>query len=433
MRHLPQEERDTIDRMTREISRMPILAGHRHRFIEKLGHTIGGDYYKNREAAEQEFTIAIWRALVYLLHHTDYSYRCEACNATEYTTHKNKPKALDRRYPICPACSNVRITDPGDSDLTAGQFIHMDDLQRTILALGGNNPPKHESAVLSIKGTKKVMDHDKVLNAPDQITKYFGEFIWNYFRQTLRENEIRYHQLEVIWIDDKTMIKGRRASGPADQVAVEEVNSLLTQLKIPHTYEKKANPIGGSYRVQCELLITNQSVSRSVRSLINKYAEYGVKIGVNETEITIDTLEHGPQIEAIVVTPQPVCMQGKSGTDDDGASDIDTYQHRIKTRGGRPVQEDGIALVETNDLINTIRDSLNDEAQKVYDIVTGRGDTFDDFMTFFRGPRGVNSDAVIEKPRDTHIAKFLKISTRQVKTHMSDIKMQCLAHNVGDS
>jgi len=441
MRHMAAEDRDNIDRLTREISTMPLLAGHKHRFVEKLGHTIGGDYHKNPKAAEQEFDIAIWRALVYLLHHRDYSYRCEACDQSEYITHKNKPKAFDRRYPVCPHCNNVRITNPGGSTYTVGQFVGMEEVQRTILKLGSSaSPPQHNSSIISLKGTKKVYNHEAVLNDPQQLVKYFGEFVWNYFRQTLRENEIKFHQLEGFWVDDgnggQKCIKGRFVSGPADQVAVEEINSLLTQLKIQHSYEPKANPAGGKFHVQVELLITNQSVSAALRSLIDRYNKLGVRITATDAEVMVDVLDGATIVEAIIATPQPVCIQGGS-TSEDGqeTSAYDVYQHKIRTCaiGGASMQEDGIAQVESNDLIATIRDNLSDGAQQVYDIMLGQGDTYDKFLDFQRGPRGTKSETYCDRPRSTHIARFMGTSPRQVNAWVQDIKVQCLAHNVGDA
>ena len=94
------------------------------------------------------------------------------------------------------------------------------------------------------------------------------------------------------------------------------------------------------------------------------------------------------------------------------------------------MQEDGIAQVETNDLIEAIRGSLNDGAQKVFDIMTSRGEIYDGFTVFQRGPRGTHSDNHIERPRPAHIAKFLGTSPRQVNQWMKDIRLLSLAHGL---
>jgi hypothetical protein len=91
------------------------------------------------------------------------------------------------------------------------------------------------------------------------------------------------------------------------------------------------------------------------------------------------------------------------------------------------MQEDGIALIESEDLIKTIRESLNDKAQQVYDIIIGQGETYDKFVEF-HGKR-------VEKmtPCNSHIAQFLGTNSRQVTAWVNDIRMQCLAHNINDA
>lgn len=424
MRYMTKEEVDNVNRLTQEISKMPILAGHKYHFTEKLSQTIGGDYYKNKQAAEQEFDIAIWRALVYLLYHSDYNYACDACQSTEYLTEKCKMRPLDRRYPICPACGNVKITDAGDSEYTVGQFVNMDDLQKAILRLGNNaKQPQHTSAISPIRGKKKIENHEEILNDPNQIVKYFGEFCWNYFRQTLRENEIKYHSK-----------KPHDVCGPADKVAVDEINSMLTRMKVSYTYNQRANPIDGKYVINVELLATHQTVSRALRVIIDKYEKHGVTIDTTNMEVAVTVMTNAPTVTAKIVTPKLVCIQGHGSSDEDGEMSVyDAYQQHIHTGvvGGSSMQEDGIAQIESNDLVTTIRDSLNDDAQKVYDIIIGQGENYDGFVAYQHGPRGAKSNAYCEKPRFSHIAKYLGISQKQFGSLIDDIKLQCLAHDVG--
>lgn len=419
MRHLGPKEQDNINKLTKEVIKSPLLAGHKHRFIEKLGHTIGCDYYKCKEAAEQEFSIAIWRALVYLLHHAECKYRCQSCDSTEYTTHSGKPKAIDRRFPSCPNCGAVRVGETTDG-YQEGQFVNINDLKRAVIR-GGVAAPKHGSPIVPIKGQKKIVNHEEILNDPQQFTRFFGEFVWNYFRQTLRENEIKQHQ--------KTQ---RSVVGPADQVAVEEIVSMFKQLKIPNTYEPKANPMDGYYRIQVDIMGTPQSVSRALAVLIDKYATHDVKIDVSETEVIVQQHRYAPQVEAQIVSPQTVMIQGRSASDDDDSSVYDSFQHRIVQTGGSTMQEDGIANVETSDLIDTIRCSLSDGARQVFDIMTGQGQVFDEFEKYQRSPKGVQNNHYIERPKSTHISKFLGIPAAHVKQLIADIRIQCLAHGLSD-
>lgn len=423
MKHMSSNDQKVINTITEDVVKSPILAGHRHRFVEKLSQTIGGDYnYKSKAAADQEFYIAVWRAVVYLFHHTDYSYCCDACGNMEYQTQRGKSKAMDRRYPVCPECETVKIDNPGTSIYRRGDCVKLPDLQKYLRGYDGT-PPSHVSPISPIKGTKKIPNHDEIMNDSQQMAKFFGEFIWNYFRQTLRENEIKFHQKDP-----------RLVAGPADMMATEEVRSLLTQLKIPHRYEKNANPQDGSYRIIVDIMATNQSVSRALRLLVDKYKEYDITISASDTEIMIEAKNNVPCIEVEVITPQEVCMQGRSSGedgDDDNISIIDIYSKNIAAEvGGDKMQEDGIAMVESEDLLSTIRNSLKDGAQKVFDIKLGRGDTYDEFLDFQRGDDG---DGAVIEPHASHIARFMNVSQRQVTGWLHDIEMQCLAYGIGEA
>lgn len=421
MRHMPKEDQQRVNALTIELTKSPVLAGHRNRFIEKLSHTIGGDYhYKSRTAADQEFQIAVWRAVVYLLYHTDYTYRCDCCANMAYKTQRGKLTAMDRRYPSCPECEAVRIDDPGDSIYKAGDFVKLPDLQKFLKTCEGK-PPTHRSPVAPIRGDKKVPNHATILNHSEQLVKFFGEFIWNYFRQTLRENEIRMHQKEA-----------RAVEGPADKIAVEELVSLLVTQKIPHRFERKDNPHGGSYHVIADIMATNHKVSRQIRILIDKYRNLGIIIRVSDTEILVNVAENAPCIEASVSTPQAVCMQGRTAKEEeDDIEVVDIYRHMIDVENrGMSMQEDGIAEVESDDLLDTIRASLSDGAQKVFDIMMSRGQTYDDFLGYQREVTG--EDTYLERPPANHIASFLNIGQRLVAGHIEDIKLQCLAHGVGE-
>ncbi len=356
---------------------------------------------------------------MHLLHHCDYTYRCEACGASEYTTHRRSKKVFDHRYKICPNCSAVKITSADNRAFKVGQFVSIDNIQAAIKAKGGCSP-QHSSPIVATKGDRKIHDHDKVLSNPDQLVKYFSEFTWNYLRQTLRENEIKHHQKDPYQI-----------SGPADRVAVDELNSLLTTLKVPHHYELQGNPHCGFYRIQVELMITNSETSGLIRLLIKKYGELGVNIAANDTEIAIGVNHQAPQVEAIIATPQPVCIQGRSTYDhglDEESSVYDAHYNHIKIGaiGGASMQEDGIASVESSDLMTTVRGALADDAKQVFDIFSGSGPTYDEFVKY---QYEHNNEAYVEEPRPTHIAKFLGLGKRQVDQIVSDIRIQYLALN----
>lgn len=67
-KELTEEQKETINDLVEEIWNDPDLQGHKYSFCEALRTTIGGEY-KDREKAEQEARIAIWRTCVSVLYH----------------------------------------------------------------------------------------------------------------------------------------------------------------------------------------------------------------------------------------------------------------------------------------------------------------------------------------------------------------------------
>src|SRR6516164_8922237 len=92
MKNLPPEEVAHINIMVEQLAGSQLLAGHRQEFVNKLAQTFGGDYRDDHATADAEFHIAVWRACVYLIHHTDYSFRCRACQSSTYLTQRARPK-----------------------------------------------------------------------------------------------------------------------------------------------------------------------------------------------------------------------------------------------------------------------------------------------------------------------------------------------------
>jgi len=430
MKNLPPEEVARINVMVEQLVNSPLLTPHRAEFSQRLAHTIGGDYKDDRDAADAEFQIAVWRATVYLLHHTNYSYRCNACQSSTYLTQRARPKIFDRRYPVCPNCNRVRISDQGNSPWPVGSFVLMPDIEQ---ALRSGQTVSYDSPVEPLKGDRKVADHDLVLDDDEQLGKFYSEFIWNYFRQTLRENEIKHHQMDGTWIEGASgkqrFLPKVSVAGPADKIAVEEVLSVLAGVKFPHTYQAGANPHDGAYHIQADLDCADAALVEQLTVLVAKYERLKVRINITDRGAYIRVAtKQVATVEALVIKPQVVALvtgAPRIGDDaEDYASVIDTNHHRIV--GGKTMQEDGIAKLEAEDLLKAIHDSLPDDARKVLEIYTQTGETWQRFSM----PDAQGLRPTTDRPPPAQIARFLGVSPKQVKQWISDIKIQCLAHDL---
>lgn len=417
MKNLSPDEQTEISNLVVKLTKLPLLAGHKQEFITQLGKTIGGDYHEDPSTALAEYQVAIWRGLVYLKYHADYAYQCEACGSGEYRTLQNSRKKFDRRYPICPNCSKVKIISDEPS---TNSFVDFDQLQEHI-KLNPTDHPKHISPIIALKGQSKVQNWQDILNDHDQIYKFFGEFIWNYFRQHLRENEIRFHNTE------PTII-----SGPADHLVVEEIVSLFKKHKVEHSYQKKANPYNGYYNIGVRLLIVPKNISDHLRRILNKYENLKIEITISESEIKVRQSNCASHTTASIVCPEEVFIQTERvrTEDTDSCSIYEITHSRVKCEDD--MQEDGIAKIESEDLIAVIRKSLPDGARNVFDIITGQGEIYQKFSLHIERNTDEKLDKSDRPPRQVHIAKFLRVSNRQVNQWLSDIRVQCLAHNLAD-
>lgn len=421
MKNLPPQERQEISGLVEKLTDSPLLAGHKHEFISQLGRTIGCDYREDSSTAIAEYQIAIWRALIYLRYHSDYAYQCENCKATEYKTHQQSMKTFDRRYPTCPNCSKVKII-LGSGQFKNNSFAYFEEVQNHIRS----NPDrtiKHTSPIVAAKGKAKITNWQEILNDPNQLYKFFGEFIWNYFRQHLRENEIRLHKAE------PTII-----SGPADLIAAEEIVSLLKKNKIEYNYQKAANPYNGYYTVGVRLLVTHKNISDQLRCILNKYRLLNIQIIISENEIKIGQSNCATNTTASITSPQEVFVQTERiKANDDDVSIYEIVYDKVKLGGH--MQEDGIAEIESEDLVAVIRKSLPDGARNILDIITGNGEMYQKFSVYIER-QSTKDREILDKshrlPSHLHMAKFLRVSNRQVNQWLSDIRIQCLAHNLAN-
>ena len=187
MKSLTEEQKRIVSDVTNKVAMHPALTPHRIKFCNQLGNTIGGDYNDDRFAngklrtnAEQEYLIVIWKATVILLYHQKYAYKCLACNEDKYTTQKSRITPFDRQWDVCPNCKCVRITDSKSTVYQNGTYVNINDLK----SIKGEQP-EHESPIEVTAIEAKYEDPDKVLNNDDELKRFYGEYIWGYFKQVI--------------------------------------------------------------------------------------------------------------------------------------------------------------------------------------------------------------------------------------------------------
>lgn len=410
MANLSDEDVQNCERIAQYVANHPSMTKHRTKVVQELRETIGGDYRDatslGRQSAEQEYLIAVWRGVVNLFYHRHYTFKCGHCGSSEYMTQRGKPKAIDRVQIPCPNCQHVKVSKSGPTALVVGSYVTLEEFQT---ACQNTEEAECESSIEVTAGELRYNNSQEIIDDVDQMTKFFGEFVWNYFRQQLRENSRVEHGKVP-----------QRIVGRADEIIVEEICSLCAKMHVAYNYCSKTQPENDVYRIQIAGLQTPPEFTAELVPILHKAAQNNVRIDITDIDIRVHQAIESATIEAYIVRPEHVMMLDDAPTSDEAGFTIDHVS--FKTIGTqRMYQDDHVAQVEYSDVMDAVLEALPDgNCRKIFDLCRQDGDLFEDFSrTYGSG-----------LPKQTHMAEYLGITTRSVKQYMETIRVTCLASDL---
>jgi len=439
MKSLTEDQRLRVDQLSTEIANHPCLAGHKHEFVFRLRTTIACDYNDDNTFAQEEFNIAIWRAVVHLLYHRDYTYKCKRCKKGSYTSQTGKNISFNRRYEICPACGYCEVEFSGSSELEEGTFVDFDVFQEISESFRerSDEPPLSRSCIKSIPGKPKVVEPEKMLKDTQQVSKYFSTWVWNYFRQILLENKITYH--------DKKSVP---VSGTADVVLAEVITNLFGQNRIEFHYSPEEIGADG-HEITCYPLTAPPTATIKLTSVLDslnsdrrlriikarlsscyerKLLGIGISLIMTPLKVAICTKAHKvPFVKSEITVNREVQVvnnvMGNKRTDDNDV--LDTTK-QLEQPAMYP--DKGTPAVDSFDSLHILRDNLPDMAQKVFDLITNGsvGDidgTYADFAERYPESTQVNHGI----PRQNRMAEFLCCTPKDIKRCQESIRTQMMA------
>lgn len=310
MANLTESERERVSDIMTKVSDNSEIKRHKNKFVTELGNTISADYRDDRSIAEEEFNIAIWRATVSLLYHRKYTFKCTACDASSYDTRKGRQIMMDRQYPVCPNCNQVLITDPGDTEFSKGQYVDNQAFQDSYKDFTERQrSPKCTTPITPIAGKKAYDSPDAVLADNRQLVKFFTEFVWNYFRQILKENGRVEHKKTPQTISDR-----------ADRVIVQEIISVCDSYKLNYNYCSKTQPELGKHHIRIGTNRTPPELTSEFIVILEKARANGITVEFDEDVIKVLVNTAAPYITATVIRPEHVIMAengNHSGSNDE--------------------------------------------------------------------------------------------------------------------
>lgn len=264
---------------------------------------------------------------------------------------------------------------------------------------------EYTSPITSTKGQNKVEDPAKVLQDDQQLCRFISEFAWNYLKQHIRENKIKFHALKSVSV-----------TGPADEIAVQELISAMAADEHQFLYQKHDNPKNGWYVISTDCCAINANLLNSILVLVEKYNQLGTKIEVTDNQIMVQAALSSPIVETKVLTRQLVSSLGNTNerNNEDAPSAIELVEDNMA--------RESIKDLEYSEAIREVGDSLPTGPRQVFQIMLQAGESWKKFSNRF--------GRAADTPREAHLAKFLNVPGKQIKDWMQVIKLQCVAKGI---
>lgn len=403
MANLTAEQQRHIEELFPKVANHPEMAKHKHKAIQKFGATIAADYRDDRQAAEEEYNIAIWKGLVDLYYHKKYEFVCLACQSSSYLTKRSKPKQIDRVQKPCPNCNKVRVSKSGATILKEGDFVTITEFQNSYSDLQ-EDLPECESTITYKPVSSKYDNPDDIINDPKQLKKFFGEFVWNYFRQHISENQRKKSKKVNVLISEK-----------ADIVYALKLLNICDNYKIKYTtnYEPMSYD---DIEIVFKTNLVQPECTIDIADTIYRAKQCDIDVRLTDDKLIIKRNFNAVLVSESVIVSDHIQLQ-------ESDDDHDNFNNHSKvSRGGIFVDvENHVETIEILDTINHIREALPDGICKdIFDIKSQTGPTYKLFSeTFGDG-----------EPKAKQIADFLNVGTRVVVQHINNIRVVCLAKGI---
>lgn len=395
MKNISQDDKAKVDNLVSYLYSHEKLQSSKSSFIRALRNTIGADYRDDIEAAQAEFQIPIWNAVVQLLCHKNYNFECSHCKSSTFTGKDGKPKPFDRiTYVPCPNCKHAKIEK--DSGFI---IIHIDDLPNHMIP--GQPIPQCYPIIEHTANGPKHAQAEAILNDEQQLIKFVSSYIQNYEKQILRENKPAKTIKQVFTnIDSFDFFKPRLLS---------LFTKHSTKISIFH-HEAK------DMVVVIDGLTTPIGLTEELSNFLKEVTQYGILMRITNDKIYFNGSNSvGYSIKERKTAFVSVNDDSTSSTRQDGKSSLDNIP------GGHGMRYDD----HTEDLAIKegcfkVRSSLNDSDRDVFDILACSGPVYDAYaQTYGEG-----------RPCSGHIARFLNRNRKSIKDSINTIRVVSMVNDL---
>lgn len=301
MAHLTPEEQDKASQVMDHVVNHPEMQKHMRRYIRDMSTTIGGDY-RDREAAEQDYYVIIWRGVVMLYYHKKYEFECVQCGSRTFKNKSGNMAEMRHREPKCKNC--------------------------------GETGPNGESPIRAIIVGERHPDPDSVIKDETQMSRWFSQQLANATRQQLRENPIT------------TTTRTNTVTDYADKQIVRSIGSLLNSFKIGHQNVKIDANNSEAANIYFDVQACPSRVIGQLSVIRKEAQENGVVIKLEASGVTV---ERGPDCKSItqsVTEKVNVTMLTPSQRGPDAPSPIEVPNEAEQDHVSKIVSDDFLATVD---------------------------------------------------------------------------------------
>jgi hypothetical protein len=429
MKEMNKEEKSLVELTFSNLIDDPELEKSKTKFVKRFNRTIQSDYKDDQSASMQEYSIALWRALVDLLVHREIKgFMCSLCGQQEYINKTGMTIKFNQQYLISPCCNKLE---------TKGIIKSPEECTEDEFKIA-------RSVIKSIKGERKYSDN--ILNDKKSLIKFVSKHISNYQQQVIKENQpLKYAAQRTITVTSGMACVNDLCCVLAEygikfEILYKSGNGAMVATKLHHNYDDKwlsqtakiwdaLDIRSNEYHIMFDTNECDTDSIIKIMLILQKYITCGIIHTLADDRLIIQGNTNDVTSITKTFMEKVRFTKGHSGSQSNlnDSEGIDNITHGGLNMVG--FGDDHENSVEMKEIIEKIYDSLNFMAKTIWCIqvqssgfiISGEPDRYQEYASKYPG----------NKLNNTDLADYLGTNTRTVKRCREEIETQCFYHGLG--
>ena len=235
---------------------------------------------------------------------------------------------------------------------------------------------------------------------PIKRKKFFQSVMFNYLRQILRENK------------PPSIKEVRTEEGAASDIATKAIQATLSKIK---NYNSDLEVVDMDHNIlRCETGLLPLKTVQKLLDIKQEFEAHGVQINLDWNSINIISILEVPQTISYQIVEKVytkyTSLDSGSTSDDTENSHRDHCEHKAMAKAE--------PIIAGNENLELLRQRLPNDTQKLFDIII---DTPQDYIEKFG----------TDKLHRANLATYLGKDIKEIDAMRENIKLHCLAMNIG--